>query len=78
MLSRGLIERSVGPHGIAYRAGELSETFVGSLESPYISALRDRAQWVAGELAELDEDTFRSRIRSAFGDWIEWGGSAAN
>ena len=77
MLSRGLVERAFGSHGISYRAGELSETFVESLESPYISALREKAHWVAGELAGLDDNTFRDRIHSAFGDWISEDDSAS-
>ena len=70
MMSRGLTERTVGLDGISYRAGEFSETFVQSLASPYILALRERAQWVSDELVGLDDDAFRHRIHSAFGDWL--------
>jgi hypothetical protein len=71
MISRRLIEREATAQGIYYRAGELAETFLSSLTSPYLLALRERAVWVASSFASMEQDTFRQTFNSAFGRWIE-------
>ena len=71
MISRGLIAREVTPEGIYYRAGEFAETFIGSLTSRYLVALRERAEWVAETFSDMGHDVFRETLRAAFGRWIE-------
>ena len=68
---RGLVERHVGAPGISYRAGEIAGTFLAALESPYISALRDRAAWVIDQFGDMSDDTLRETMERFFGQWIE-------
>ena len=46
LLRAGLAEVQATEHGLVYRATEEGPGFVEILESPYIGALRDRAQWI--------------------------------
>ncbi|WP_315776308.1 MULTISPECIES: ABC-three component system middle component 2 [unclassified Bradyrhizobium] len=71
MISRNLVQREALPHGIYYRAGEFAETFLDSLTSPYLRALRERATWVGTTFGTMEQDTFRQTLRTAFGQWIE-------
>ena len=71
MISRGLIAREATAEGIYYRAGEFAETFIASLTSHYLVALRERAEWVADNFSDMEQDTFREALRRAFGRWIE-------
>lgn len=71
MASRTLVQRHARPEGILYCAGEISETFLSSLTSPYIDALRVRADWVAKNFADMDDDAFREAIRNYFDRWVE-------
>jgi hypothetical protein len=71
MMSRGLVHREASSNGIFYRAGEFAETFIASLTSPYLVALRGRAAWVAEAFSDMGHDTFRETMRAAFGRWIE-------
>jgi hypothetical protein len=71
MISRGLVHREPASDGIYYRAGEFAGTFIASLTSPYLVALRDRAAWVADTFSDMAQDTFRQTLRAAFGRWIE-------
>ncbi|MCB0623036.1 MAG: hypothetical protein KDC43_03720 [Saprospiraceae bacterium] len=71
MTGRGLIERVTDPSGFLYRAGEFSATFIGSLASPYLSALRDRASWVVERYGGLDDQEFRETMSRYFDQWIE-------
>jgi hypothetical protein len=71
MMSRRLVDREPTSNGIFYRAGEMAETFITSLTSPYLVALRDRASWVAEAFSDMQQDTFREMLRAAFGRWME-------
>ncbi|MCK5662331.1 MAG: hypothetical protein KAI17_02545 [Thiotrichaceae bacterium] len=71
MISRGLVERFVDKTGIAYRAGELAETFLESLCTPYLVALRERARWVIDTFGDMDDEEFRETMNSLFDRWIE-------
>jgi hypothetical protein len=71
MISRCLIERQADTNGINYRAGELAETFIASLTSPYLVALRERAAWIASTFGDMEQDAFRQIMNRAFGRWIE-------
>jgi hypothetical protein len=71
MISRGLVDREPTPSGILYRAGEFAETFIASLTSPYLRALRERAAWVVEAFGDMEQDAFRSTMNAAFGRWIE-------
>ena len=71
MLSRGLVDRVVDNAGLSYRAGDFAETFLASLLSPYLIALRERAAWVAEKFADLGEDEFKLVTGKFFDQWID-------
>lgn len=70
MASRGLVERSANSNGIFFLAGDLSATFLASLESFYIRQLRDRAAWVMSEFGALPDETFYARVNGLFDNWV--------
>jgi hypothetical protein len=71
MASRGLVVRCPDETGISYQAGDVADTFLASLSSPYIVALRDRAAWVVGAFAGLTDEHLKERIGTFFDRWIE-------
>ena len=71
MMSRGLVERIVDVNGISYRAGEMAETFLSTLTSPYLTALRERGDWVVSTFGNLNDTTLRQTMSRFFGQWIE-------
>ena len=71
MISRGLVERMPEVSGIGYRAGEMAETFLESLASPYLIELRMRGAWVTETFGPLSPDDLRERMDDIFGRWIE-------
>lgn len=71
MMSQGLVERIVDTNGISYRAGELADTFMATLTSPYLIALRARGDWVVNTFGNMDDDTLRQTMSRFFGEWIE-------
>jgi hypothetical protein len=71
MMSQGLVERIIDTNGISYRAGELAETFLSTLTSPYLIALRERGDWVVNTFGNMDDDTLRQTMKHFFGQWIE-------
>ena len=71
MVSRSLVERQATVDGITYTAGEFAETFVASLTSPYLAAMRERAAWVSSTFGDMEEDVFRNTMSRAFDRWIE-------
>lgn len=71
MIHRGLVERRADASGISYRAGELAETFLSALTAPYVTALRERGEWVIRTFGDMSEDTLREKMGQFFGRWIE-------
>jgi hypothetical protein len=71
MMGRQLIEREVSAEGIRYRAGESAATFLSSLQSEYLIALKNRAGWLIAELGDRSEQDFRAVIRKFFDQWVE-------
>lgn len=71
MMSRRLVERIVDMNGINYSAGEMAETFLSTLTSPYLIALRECGDWVVSKFGNLDDDALRQTMRRFFGQWIE-------
>jgi hypothetical protein len=71
MMHRGLVDRQIGVAGICYRAGELAETFLGSLAAPYLAALRDRGTWVAETFGDMPDEALRQAMSRFFGQWIQ-------
>lgn len=71
MTSRKLVHREAIASGVYYGAGEFSETFIASLTSPYLVALRARAEWVAERFKDIADGPFREFMTATFGRWIE-------
>ncbi|MBF2089761.1 MAG: threonine transporter [Synechococcales cyanobacterium K44_A2020_017] len=68
MVSRGLVEHLVSSNGFEYRASDNASAFLSMLSSPYITQLKERAEWVAEafgnsslhDLKEIEQSFFRS------------------
>lgn len=71
MISRGLVARHVEKTGITYQAGEFAETFLASLCTPYLVALRERASWVIQTFVDMGDKEFKDAMNSLFERWIE-------
>lgn len=71
MMTRDLIEREAHSSGIRYTAGENAAPFMASLESDYLLALKNRAEWLVDELGDLSDDDFRASMREFYSHWVE-------
>lgn len=84
MMTRELVQREITPEGIKYSAGENAMTFLTSVTSAYLVALKKRADWLVEEFGSHTDDNFRDVMRGFFDDWVEefqhtersWGGEA--
>ena len=71
MMTRELIQREIASDGIKYCAGENAATFLTSLSSTYLRALKDRADWLVGALGSHTDQKFKGVMRRFFDDWVE-------
>lgn len=71
MMTRALIHREITSEGIKYCAGENAATFLTSLSTTYLRALKDRADWLVGALGSLSDQEFKGVMRRFFDDWVE-------
>jgi hypothetical protein len=71
MMARDLVQREFGADGIRYRAGENAAPFLSSLQSEYLTALKERAKWLVEALADHNEQEFRAVMRQFFDRWVE-------
>ena len=71
MMTRELVVRRVTPDGIKYAAGENAATFLASVASPYLLALKDRAAWLVEALGSLSDPDFKGVMRRFFDRWVE-------
>lgn len=71
MMTRDLISREVQPSGIRYAAGESAQFFLSSLTSPYLIALKDRATWLMGYVADYSDPQFDALMKRLFDAWVE-------
>lgn len=71
MMTRDLVERTVTPEGIKYGAGENAATFLSSVSSNYLLALKDRAAWLVETLGDLTDEQFKGVMRRFFDKWVE-------
>lgn len=70
MMTRDLVERNIGVEGISYRAGDAAAMFLESLTTPYICALKERAEWLTNRLSDYDEAAFDEMMHEFFDRWI--------
>lgn len=71
MMTRHLVEREVTSDGIKYVAGENAATFLSSVSSNYLVALKDRAAWLIDALGGHTDEQFRAVMRRFFDKWVE-------
>jgi hypothetical protein len=71
MMTRNLVVREVTPDGIKYGAGENAATFLTSVSSSYLQALKERASWLVSALGDLSDDSFKRVMRRFFDKWVE-------
>lgn len=71
MMTRDLVERAVTTEGIKYGAGENAATFLSSVSSSYLVALKDRAGWLVGTVGNLTDEQFKGMMRRFFDRWVE-------
>lgn len=71
MMTRDLVEREVTAEGIKYRAGENAVTFLSSVSSSYLVALKDRATWLVENIGDLTDEQFKNMMNRFFDKWVE-------
>lgn len=71
MMTRDLVQREITPEGIKYIAGENAATFLESVSSSYLQALKERAGWLVGALGKHTDLEFKVVMRRFFDDWVE-------
>lgn len=69
MMSRSLVRRELNVQGIRYSADDSAASFLDNMKSPYIAALRERANWVATTFDALTADELESIISRLFESW---------
>lgn len=69
MMSRSLVRRELHIQGILYSADDSAASFLNNIKSPYIRALRDRAEWVTATFDALSADDLTSIVRLLFESW---------
>jgi hypothetical protein len=70
MMTRDLVVRVVDENGISYRAGESAAMFLDSLETPYLTALKSRADWLVYHLADYTDSALDALMRKFFDTWV--------
>ena len=69
MFARELLEKRFEPAGICYRATALTRAFLNLLVSPYASALRSRAAWIATRFADYSDVELEKFMTANVGRW---------
>lgn len=71
MMTRDLVQREITSEGIKYSAGDNAATFLSTVSSNYLVALKDRATWLINALGSHTDDEFRAVMRRFFDMWVE-------
>ncbi len=69
MMSRSLVRRELHVQGFLYSAQDSTVSFLNNMKSPYILALRDRAEWIAATFDAMSADDLDSIVRRLFESW---------
>ena len=64
-----LIEVFASEAGVEFAAGEDAPSYLELLRSPYSVALKERARWMAGQLADMTTAQLRELIDDRIGRW---------
>jgi hypothetical protein len=70
MMTRDLVVRDVYADGLRYKAGEAATLFMESIETPYLLALKERAEWVVKYFADKTDREFDTLMRRFFDNWV--------
>lgn len=68
-MSRGLIHDLYLGSGLAYAATERTASFLDALASEYVTALRNRAEWVNTRFSTLSDDQLDRYVKEHIGKW---------
>lgn len=71
MMTKHLVEREITPEGIKYIAGENAATFLASVSSNYLVALKERAAWLIEALGNHTDEQFRNVMRRFPDKWVK-------
>ena len=69
MMSKSLVIQSIEARGFRYSADDTAEAFMANLRSPYLLALRERANWVAATFDDLADAELDIEVRRLFERW---------
>jgi hypothetical protein len=69
MRSRELVERRYAATGIVYAATAAGRYMTEQFDSPYSTALRERAKWVIEEFSESTDDQLAGLLKARIGSW---------
>jgi hypothetical protein len=67
--SRGLIHREFADDGLYYAATEHSAAFLDGLQTSYVDALRNRADWAVGRFGSESDEEVAGFVRENVGAW---------
>ena len=71
MMTRDLVRRDISLHGMRYTAGESAVPFLAALQTQYLTALKERAEWIVASFGSLSDAEFRAMMRRFFDQWVE-------
>ena len=69
MQTRGLVARILTDEGFRYRAGEEAGSFVDMLASPYMTALKERANWLIDNIHPLSDEELSGLVQQRIDEW---------
>ena len=69
MMSRSLVRRELHVQGFLYGAEDSAAPFLDNMNSPYIVALRNRADWVAATLDEVSANELDAIVKRLVEAW---------
>lgn len=69
MASRGLVSRRVGESGISYVAKDAAPILADAFSSPYVDALRSRAQWAVERAGTLSDAAASELLGQTIDRW---------
>jgi hypothetical protein len=70
MASRDLIERLPSSAGIVYSATDTAVPFLEALGGPYLSRLKERADWIVNYFEGQPVDAVSRTVRQIFDKWV--------
>ncbi|MBZ4370222.1 ABC-three component system middle component 2 [Corallococcus sp. AS-1-6] len=74
-----LVDTTVDTYGIRYQASDDAPAFVEVLRTPYAQRLQERARWLMGHLAQMDDSTIERYVADKVGRWaVEFQGSSGS